>query len=109
GTLQVARAAKKVANRKLQRFATALEQVEIESGNLRHTADADRVAKPRNGDLVGFIHYGRNRRTAFIHDWHGDGITLHRIDRHSQPQALQHLGRIAAKRGYECVGLELTL
>ena len=44
-----------------QRRAARGGQVVAEAGDLGHAADADAVAEPGDGDLVGLVHDGRDR------------------------------------------------
>ncbi len=74
-----------VGNRMLQRRPPWHPQALTKAGQFRRPSHADPIAKARDPDLVGLIHYGRNRRRICVHDGHGQGVALHRIHRQVDP------------------------
>ncbi|MNI24173.1 hypothetical protein D3C73_777850 [compost metagenome] len=81
-----------------ERRAPFLAEIVGITRNLRHAADADTVAKPGDGDLVGLVHHGGFRRARGINDRNGQRITLDRIDRQLDAELLDQHRRIAAER-----------
>ncbi|MNV84704.1 hypothetical protein D3C71_1785970 [compost metagenome] len=68
--------------------ATRLGKVVVETGDLRHAADTNAIAEPRDGDLVGLVHDRRYRRARLVDDRHGDGVALHGIDGQAKAERL---------------------
>ncbi len=64
-----------------ERAAARLAEIVGISGDFRHAADADAVAKSCDGDLVGLVHYRRFRRARGIGDRDRQRIALNGIDR----------------------------
>ena len=75
-----------------QRALALFVQRQVEASQFRHAAHADAIAQPGDGDLVGFVHDGRQRRAGFVDDGHGDRIALDRGDRQAKAQRRDQFG-----------------
>ena len=72
----IAGPAEKILDRMRESGLAFRVQAEVETGDFRHSADADAVAQSRDRDLVGFVHHGRYRGAAVVDDRSGDRIAL---------------------------------